>query len=89
MNDIILHLIKNIKVPIGIIIIIIFFLTPIFTFTASLVQDVRANTRQLQEHNRRIIKTEMLDEKVSEIMIEMGIQKKLREIEDRYEKQSN
>lgn len=63
-------------------------MTPIFTETVSFVMVVKANSVKIKEHDEMFKKhddfNDMINDKISAMMIEMGIQKELRTIENRY-----
>lgn len=83
-----LDFLSKIKISLAAIVFAFIFLTPVFAGVTDFVQTVYANTRQLQEHNLKLRKLDAMDDKMSAIMIEQGLQKELRAIESRYKQQT-
>lgn len=67
------EILSNIKVSLATLVIVIFFLTPVFTSVTSFVQRVEAHDRQLKEHSENFKDIKVLNEKLNLLMIQSGI----------------
>ena len=78
-------LLHNVKISLAVLIAIGIFLTPAVTSTIGFVQNVLANARRLDEHDKKFEKLDMVDEKLNLLMIESGISKhRIETIENHY-----
>lgn len=78
-------LLQNVKVSLAAIVVFVIFMTPVFTSTVGFVQNVWANTRRIDDLERKVLKIDMVDEKLNLLMIESGISKhRIQNIENHY-----